>query len=102
MVGNDQVRTFIVENFLFGDGKDFNDEDSLRSKGIIDSTGVLSLIAFIEQKFDIRIEDEEIVPENLDSVKKIAGFLYRKKKKKRPDEHANRIGDVCGAGRIIF
>lgn len=79
MVGNDQVRTFIVENFLFGDGKDFNDEDSLRSKGIIDSTGVLSLIAFIEQKFDIRIEDEEIVPENLDSVKKIAGFLYRKK-----------------------
>lgn len=78
MAGNDQVRNFIVENFLFGDGKNFRDDDSLRSKGIIDSTGILSLIAFIEQKFDIRIEDQEIIPENLDTVKKINAFLHRK------------------------
>lgn len=49
MAGNDAVRTFIVKNFLFGDGKNFKDDDSLLSKGIIDSTGILSLIAFIEQ-----------------------------------------------------
>jgi len=78
MIGNDRIRTFIVENFLFGDGKDFKDNDSLRGRGIIDSTGILSLIAFLEQEFEIRIEDDEIKPENLDSVEHIAAFLEGK------------------------
>ncbi|MCG3121031.1 MAG: hypothetical protein ALAOOOJD_03965 [bacterium] len=78
MAGTDQVRAFIVEKFLFGDGKNFTDEDSLLGKGIIDSTGILSLIAFIEQECDIKIEDHEIIPANLDSVKKITAFLHHK------------------------
>lgn len=78
MAGNDQIRTFIVKNFLFGEGKNFKNDDSLLSEGIIDSTGILSLIAFIEQEFDIKIEDHEIIPENLDSVKKITAFLHHK------------------------
>lgn len=88
MAGNDQVRAFIVEKFLFGDGKNFTDEDSLLGKGIIDSTGILSLIAFIEQEFGIRIEDQEIMPENLDSVKKISAFLHRKQNRSTDKQEA--------------
>ena len=78
MLHRDRVRDYIVENFLFGDGHDFKDADSLRDKGIIDSTGVLELIAFLEKTFEIRIEDDEIIPDNLDSVEYICEFLQRK------------------------
>lgn len=78
MAARDVIRPFIVEKFLFGDGVNFQDDDSLLGKGIIDSTGILSLIAFIEQQFDLRIEDQEIIPDNLDSVNKINAFIERK------------------------
>jgi len=78
MAGGDVIRAFIVEKFLFGDGANFQDEDSLLGKGIIDSTGILSLIAFIEQQFSVRFEDQEIIPDNLDSVNKINAFIEHK------------------------
>jgi acyl carrier protein len=75
-----EVRTFIVDNFLFGTNGDvLSAEDSLIEKGLIDSTGVLELVAFIQETFQIRVEDHEIVPANLDSIGKIATFVRLKK-----------------------
>jgi acyl carrier protein len=69
------IRAFISETFFVDDFT--NDESFLRS-GTIDSTGMLELISFVETNFDIEIDDEELVPENLDSVDNLVGFLVRK------------------------
>jgi len=72
------VRDFVVQNFLFGDGKLLKDDTSFLKQGIIDSTGILELVLFIEQTYNIKIEDEELIPENLDSLRNIVCFLERK------------------------
>jgi acyl carrier protein len=72
------IRKFIHENFILDEGDGIRDEDSLLEKGVIDSTGVLELVAFIEDKYGFRVEDEELVPENLDSIRQIAEFILRK------------------------
>ncbi|OAE40494.1 MULTISPECIES: acyl carrier protein [Agrobacterium] len=73
------VRTFILENFLFGDEAALPaDNQSLIAGGIIDSTGVLELVAFIEDGFGVRVDDADITPTNLDSVDAIVSFLQRK------------------------
>jgi acyl carrier protein len=73
------LRQFIVENFLFGrEDKPLGNDDSLLDLGIIDSTGVLELVGFLEQKYQITIEDEELVPENLDSIERLVRFVSRK------------------------
>lgn len=74
----DQVRHFIVNNFLFGDGDRLQEGTSFLQGGIIDSTGILELITFLEESYGIKIQDEELVPENLDSVVKVAAFVVRK------------------------
>lgn len=77
-----QIRRFIFENFLFGEPDDsLNDNDSFLEKGVIDSTGVLELVAFLEESFGIKIEDEELVPENLDSVNNLVNFINRKQER---------------------
>lgn len=58
--------------------EDLVDDESMLEKGIIDSTGVLELVAFIESNYEIKVEDEELIPENLDSIKNIVSFLERK------------------------
>lgn len=74
-----KIRSFIVDNFLFGEGEDgLGNEDSLLENGLIDSTGILELVAFIQQTFEIAIQDDEIVPDNLDSIDKISTFVRRK------------------------
>lgn len=72
------VYNFIVENFLFGNSDGLNYETSFLDEGIIDSTGILELVSFLEEKFNIKIYDEELIPENLDSIEKIGGFLQNK------------------------
>ena len=72
------IREFIVENFFFGSANGLNDDTSFLDDGIIDSTGVLELVTFIEENFKIRVDDEELIPENLDSIDNIAGYLERK------------------------
>ena len=74
----DKIRAFILENFLFGNDQNLNDEISFLDEGIIDSTGILELVSFLEEEFDISVEDEEIVPENLDSIKNVVSYLERK------------------------
>ncbi len=76
-----QVRDFIIENFLFGEGgEDLKDDDSFLEKGIIDSTGVLELVEWLEETFGFKVEDEELVPENLDSVNNLEAFISKKQK----------------------
>jgi acyl carrier protein len=73
------VRQFLLNNYLFTDREDaLGNDDSLLQKGIVDSTGMMELIAFLEDQFGIRIDDAEMVPENLDSVNNIVAFLNRK------------------------
>jgi acyl carrier protein len=71
-------RTFITTNFYVADPQALGDEDSLLDAGIIDSTGVLDLIGFIEQQFGVTVADEELVPENLDSIARLSAFVNRK------------------------
>lgn len=75
-----QLRTFILENYLFSDDESLlNSKDSFLEKGIMDSTGILEVIFFIEEQFDIKVGDDEMVPENLDSVSNLVAFIGRKK-----------------------
>jgi acyl carrier protein len=75
-----RVRAFIEENFLFReDVSEFSNTDSLLENGVMDSTGILELVAFLESDFAIQMSDAEIVPENLDSIAAIAAYLERKR-----------------------
>jgi acyl carrier protein len=74
-----QVRQYIADNFLFSeDGYQLSDDVSFLEEGIVDSTGVLELVMFVEETFDVTVEDEEIVPENFDSVSRLAAYIRRK------------------------
>ena len=74
-----EIREFIVTNFLFGQADaSVPDDQSFLESGIIDSTGVLELVAFLEQRFGIAVADRELLPENLDSVRNAAQFIERK------------------------
>ncbi len=72
------VREFVIENFYIADPSTLSDERSLLDEGIVDSTGILEVIFFLEDRFQITIEDEEMVPENLDSITAIVAFVTRK------------------------
>ena len=74
----EKVRGFIVENFLFGQGTELQVDTSFLEKGILDSTGVLELVAFLEEAFSIKIDAEETLPDNLDSIDLICAFLATK------------------------
>ena len=74
----DTVRNFVIENFLFGDGELLEEETSFMEKGIIDSTGILELVFFLEETFKIKVDDDELVPENLDNLRNIVEFLKNK------------------------
>ena len=73
-----KVRAFIIENFLFGNDDGLKDETSFLEEGIIDSTGVLELVNFLEEDFEITIDDEELIPENLDSINNVTSYLEKK------------------------
>jgi acyl carrier protein len=77
-----EFRNFINENFLFGQaGGGLSDDDSLLEKGIIDSTGVLELIGFIERTYGVKVEEPDLIPENLDSIANLVRFVERKRAK---------------------
>lgn len=74
------IRTFIIENFLFGDTASMpDDKASLLESGVLDSTGVLELVGFIEETWDFEMTDNDIVPAHLDSVVRIAAFVMSKR-----------------------
>jgi len=74
-----EIKAFIISNFLFGqEGNGFADDQSFLETGVIDSTGLLELVSFVEDKYGIAIGDRELVPENLDSLRNISSFVARK------------------------
>jgi acyl carrier protein len=78
MSAQENIRAFIVDNFLFGEDYGLKDDSSFLDQGFLDSTGIMQLVAYIEETFAVKVEDEELVPENLDSITKVASFLARK------------------------
>ncbi len=73
-----RVRQFILDNFYVTDPSSIDDDTLLVTSGIVDSTGMLEVITFLESEFDIRIADQEMTPENLESVSRIARFVASK------------------------
>ena len=74
-----RIRNFIIETFLFGESDNgFKDTDSLLETRVIDSTGVLELVAFVEETYKIKVKDDELIPENLDSIVNVSDFIRRK------------------------
>ena len=75
-----EIRNFIVENFLFGDeSQPLPDDLSLIENDLVDSTGILELVGFIEEHFGVKVEDADLVPANLDSIGRIVAFIGRKR-----------------------
>lgn len=73
------IRNFLFENYLFGyDENEFSNESSFLDFGVLDSTGILELIVFVEDEFHIEISDMEIIPENMDSVNCVSRLVYKK------------------------
>ncbi len=79
-----QLRSFISANFYIPDPASLADGESLLEHGIIDSTGVLEVISFIEETFGITVDDDEMLPENLDSIDRIVAFVQRKQAATEP------------------
>jgi acyl carrier protein len=77
------MRQFIIENFLFGEDESLQKDTSFLENGIIDSTGILELVAFLEETYEITVEDEELIPENLDSIGNVVQYLGKKLGKKQ-------------------
>jgi acyl carrier protein len=75
MTTRERIRGFIVDTFFVDD---FADDDSFLRKGLIDSTGMMELVAFLEQDFGLKLEDRELVPENLDSLSRVVAFVEKK------------------------
>ena len=73
------IREFVITNFLFGQEGQLADDRSFLENGIIDSTGLLELVSFVEQRYAISVGDRELVPENLDSLRNISQFVARKR-----------------------
>ena len=78
MDNKQKVRDFVTTNFYVPDSIKLADESSLLESGIVDSTGMLEVIAFVEDSFSVKVEDEEMVPENLDSIDNITSFIAKK------------------------
>ncbi len=78
---HEQIRNYILQNYLFtNDPSALGLDDSLLERGIVDSTGMLEVIFFVEEHLGVKINDEEMIPDNLDSVNKIADFVQAKRK----------------------
>ena len=74
-----EVRQFVIDNFLFGQSNGhFSDDDSFLEKGLVDSMGILTLVEFVQEKYAIPVEDEELLPEHWDSVDRVARFVQNK------------------------
>jgi acyl carrier protein len=75
-----QIKTYVAENFMFSsNGFDLDEDESFLEAGVVDSLGVLELVTFVEETFAVKVADEEIVPDNFDSVEKLSAYIERKK-----------------------
>lgn len=91
----DTIRQFVTSNFYIADPSQLDEDTSLLDSGIVDSTGVLEVIGFIEQEFGIKVAQEDMLPENLDSIAKIAGYVARTKPRAQGVEVKEPDPGVC-------
>jgi len=70
-----KLREFIKNNFLLGNDSSLTDDDSFMGKGIVDSTGILEVVSFVEENFDFKLPDEDLMPENLDSINNLVKYV---------------------------
>jgi|HubBroStandDraft_2_1064218.scaffolds.fasta_scaffold939726_2 acyl carrier protein len=95
MTLSDELRQFVTDNFMYGKPyKGFADDDSFLERGIIDSTGVMELVAFLENRYRIKLLDQDLIPANLDSVNGLARFV----ESRLPPNFSN----ACDSGRIVL
>lgn len=95
MALNEELRQFVIDNFMFGKPyKGFADDDSFIEQGIIDSTAVMELVAFLEERYGIKLQDQDLIPDNLDSINSLTRFVASRLP-------ANFAG-VRTAGRIVL
>jgi len=95
MALKDELRKFVTDNFMYGKPYEgFADDDSFIERGIIDSTAILELVAYLEKRYRITLHDEDLIPDNLDSVNRLARFV---KGRLQPDFTGAR-----NAGRIAL
>lgn len=80
-----RIREFILSNFYVTEGEALSDAASLLSLGIVDSTGILEVICFVEEEFSIVVEDEDATPANLETIERIAAFVARKLSERAPE-----------------
>lgn len=74
-----EIRQFVIDNFLFGqEDVQLENDDSFMERGIVDSTGVLELVAFLEKKYQIKVEGKDLIPDNLDSITNLRRFIGNK------------------------
>jgi acyl carrier protein len=74
-----EIRKYIIDNFLYGnDDNTLGDDVSFLENGIIDSTGVLELVSFVQETFKIKVKDDELIPDNFDSLNKLEAFVVTK------------------------
>ena len=77
----EKIRDYMAQNLIFSDnGYQYPDDASFLEEGIVDSVGVLELVSFIEDNFKVKVSDQDIVPDNFDSVSKLAAYIRRKTK----------------------
>ena len=76
------IREFIIENFLYGEDADLDDDVHFYESGIVDSTGMLEIVAFVENTYNITVHDDEVIPENFSSVNAINQYLQKKLNRK--------------------
>ena len=75
----ESIRAYIAENILFSDnGYPYADDASFLEEGIVDSMGIMELVMFVDERFGVTVEDEELVPDNFDSVSKLAAYIQSK------------------------
>ena len=95
MTLNEELREFVMENFMFGKPCDgFTDDDSFIERGILDSTAVMELVAYLERRYRIKFDDKDLIPDNLDSINGLARFVQSR-------VQPNFTG-ACDAGRIVL
>jgi len=80
-----QVRSFIIENYLFDPDSTLLNEDSFLQTGVLDSTGILELVAFLEEQYGVTVVEGELMPENLDSIDNTIAYLARKMREKQEE-----------------
>lgn len=79
-----ELREYVRDNFLFGqEDVELKNDDSFMERGIVDSTGVLELVAFLEEKFQVKVEDEDLIPANLDSINNLLRYLEKQQSLKK-------------------